>query len=130
MANWLSRLPKPLYYSLLTILLPIVGLVDGIGYLAGILRMYPSKTFDDDLMRVIHNTRRIEIGHGLMNISWSMQMTLFWLTVLYVFTPLPVFVPFVVFGVITLSFTIFVFWWSAKHGVDPERARRDFGNND
>ena len=122
---WISGLPRKKFYTLAPLLLPVITLVDSLGYLSGQMKVGNKDTWEDELMRTAHNARRTEIAVGMMNISYLGCLVLSFIAGISTFAPTFVspWVP-VILSPLLATYIRFVFEWSIKHGIDPVNGTR------
>lgn len=122
---WISGLEKAKFYTLAPLFLPVIALVDGIGYLSGYMKVGNKETWDDELMRTAHSARRIEIGVGMMNIVYLGCVVFSFFAGISIFAPKYV-SPWVlvILSPFLATYIRFVFEWSIKHGIDPVNGTR------
>jgi len=128
---WISGLPKAKFYTLAPLFLPVIALVDSIGFLSGNMKVGNRETWDDELMRIAHNARRTEIVKGLMNIAYLSYLVLSFLLGISIFAP--TFVSpwvLVILSPFSATYTRFVFQWSIEHGIDPINGTRLLASRD
>ena len=122
---WISGLQKAKFYALAPLFLPVIALVYGIGYLCGYMKVGNKETWDDELMRVAHSARRIEIGVGMTNVAYLGCIVFSFFAGISIFAPelvspwvLVILSPFLA------TYIRFVVEWSIKHGIDPVNGTR------
>ena len=122
---WISGLQKAKFYALAPLFLPVIALVDGIGYLCGYMKVGNKETWDDELMRVAHGARRIEIGVGMMNVVYLGCVVFSFFAGISIFAPKYV-SPWVlvILSPFLATYIRFVVEWSIKHGIDPVNGTR------
>lgn len=116
-----AHLPRPLFVILTILLLPIILFVDGVGYLCGWLKVGDQSTWDDELTRIAHKAREVEISRGLMNFVY-LGITPYVVQVFsilfmrdYAFDTGKM----LVYTLIWWGFAICVLAWTIKQGIDP-----------
>jgi len=122
---WISGKPKALFYTASVLFMPIITLVDSICYLSGHIKIGEKDTWNDELLRLAHNARKVEISVGLMNIALTSFSIVWFLLGVSFFVPS--FVLHCVLGVfapLVATYTIFVLQWSIAHEVDPINGKR------
>jgi len=122
---WISGKPKALFYTASVLFMPVITLVDSLGYLSGHIKIGEKATWNDELLRIAHDTRKVEIGVGLINIAYTCFSIVWFLLGVSFFVPS--FVLHCVLGIfatLVATYTAFVFQWSITHEVDPINGTR------